>query len=133
MECGPESNVREVAGECLVKKLQAIQLYEADFYFYKQFKFGKEGMKAINKVDYIPGELFSHKESTVEDAKFDKTLTSDLSRQARQLMTVVLADAANCYDRVNHIIMLLVWMAALQGNIPAMVAALISLQMMKIY
>ncbi len=36
---------------------------------------------------------------------WDKTLMADLSRQARHPMTVVSADAAYCYDRVNHIIM----------------------------
>ncbi len=40
------------------------------------------------------------------------------------------ADAAYCYDRVNHIIMSLVWLVLTNGNIPAIVAALICLQTM---
>ena len=43
---------------------------------------------------YIPEELLSQKGSMAEDEKFDKTLMLDSSRQARQLMTVVSADAA---------------------------------------
>ena len=53
--------------------------------------------------DLVPEELFSQKNSTEEDAEFNKTLTTDLSRQARQPMTIVSADAANCYDRVNYV------------------------------
>ncbi len=82
--------------------------------------------------DYLPEELFSQKGSTVEDAKFDKTLMADLSRQARHPMTVMSVDAAYCYDRVNHIIMSLVWLV-LTENTPAIVAMLISLQTMKFF
>jgi hypothetical protein len=48
-------------------------------------------------------------------------------------MTVVSAKAAYCYDRVNHVIMLLVWLVLTNGNIPAIVTALICLQMMKFF
>jgi hypothetical protein len=82
---------------------------------------------------YIPEELFSQKGSTDEDAKLDKTLMADLSRQARQPMIVTSADAAYCHDRVNHIMMSLVWLVLTNGNIPAIVAALICLQTMKIF
>jgi hypothetical protein len=41
---------------------------------------------------------------------------ADLSWQARQPMTVVLADAAYCYDRVNHVIMSLAWLVLTNGN-----------------
>ena len=66
-----------------------------------------------------------------EDAKLDKTLMADLSRQARHPMIVTSADAAYCYDRVNHMVMSLVWLILTNGNIPAIVAAMICLQMMK--
>ncbi len=48
-------------------------------------------------------------------------------------MTVVSADAAYCYDRVNHVIMSLVWLALTNGNIPAIVSMLICLQPMKFF
>jgi hypothetical protein len=89
-------------------------------------------MDSLTKNDYLPEELFSQKGCTAEDAKFDKTLMADLSRQARHPMTVVSADAAYCYDRVNHIIMSLVWLV-LTGNMPAIVATLICLQTMKFF
>ncbi len=58
---------------------------------------------------------------------------ANLSRQARHPMIVTSADAAKCYDRVNHVIMSLVWLVLTNGNIPAIVAALICLQTMKIF
>ncbi len=48
-------------------------------------------------------------------------------------MTIVSADAAYCYDRVNHIIMSLIWLVLTSGNIPAIVASLVCLQTMKIF
>ncbi len=89
-------------------------------------------MDSLTANDYLPEELFSQKGCTAEDAKFDKTLMANLSRHARHPMTVISGDAAHCYDRVNHIIMSLVWLA-LTGNAPAIVATLICLQTMKFF
>jgi hypothetical protein len=87
-------------------------------------------MQTLTESRYISEELFSQKGITAEDAKFDKTLMADLSRQARQPMIVTSADAAYCYDCTNHIIMSLVWLVLTNGNIPAIVAAMICLQTM---
>jgi hypothetical protein len=48
-------------------------------------------------------------------------------------MTVVSANAAYCYDRVNQVIMSLVWLVLTNGNIPAIVTVLICLQTMKFF
>jgi hypothetical protein len=56
---------------------------------------------------------------------------ADLSRQARHPMTIISADAAYCYNRVSHLIMLLVWSVLTNGNVPAIVAAMPCLQTMK--
>ncbi len=86
------------------------------------------------KGGYIPEEHFSQKESMAEDAKFDKTLTADLLRQARHSSTITLVDAANCYDRVNHIIMSLIWLALLGFvGFPPIYVILCCLQHMKLY
>jgi len=63
-----------IAGVCLVEKLRAIQLYEADFNCFNYFIFGRSAMDSLTKNDYHPEELLSQKGSTAEDAKFDKTL-----------------------------------------------------------
>jgi hypothetical protein len=64
---------------CLVEKLHAIQLYEADFNCYNQFIFGKQAMQMLTDSGYIPEELFGQKGSTAKDAKFNKTQMADLS------------------------------------------------------
>jgi hypothetical protein len=115
-----------------VEKLWEIYLYEADFNCYNQFIFGRTAMESLTANNYLPEEIFSQKGCTAKDAKFDKTLMASLSRQARHPMTVVSEDTAYCYDRVNHIVMLLVWLA-LPGSTPAIVAMLICLQTMKFF
>jgi len=85
---GLQVMLEKIAGVCLVEKLHAIQLYEVDFNCYNQFIFGRQAMQTLSDSGYIPEELFSQKGSTAEDAKFDKTLMEDLSRQARQPMAV---------------------------------------------
>jgi hypothetical protein len=124
---GLQLMLEKIAGVCLVKKLQAIQFYEADFNCYNQFIFGKQAMKTLTESRYIPKELFSQKGSTPEDAKFDKTLMADLSRQARHPMPIISADAAYSYNRANHVIMSLVWLVLTKGNVPAIVAAMLCL------
>jgi hypothetical protein len=51
--------LEKIAGVCLVEKLRAIQLYEADFNCYNQFIFGKAAMDSLNSTGYMPKELFS--------------------------------------------------------------------------
>jgi hypothetical protein len=94
--------------------------------------FGHHALNALVEGGFLQEEHLSQKESTVEDAKFDKTLTADLSRQARHPMGIVSVDAANCYDRVNHIIMSLVWLA-LTGNFSAIYVALFCLETMQFF
>jgi hypothetical protein len=90
-------------------------------------------MDTLYNSGYIPDKLFSQKGSTAEGAKFGKTFMADLSCWARHPMTVVLADAAYCYDCVNNVIMFLIWPVSINGNIPAIVAVLICLQIMKFF
>ncbi len=90
-------------------------------------------MESLSSIGYTPKELFSQKGSTSKDAKFEKILMADLSRQACHPMTVVSADAAYCYNRINHIIMSLVWLVLTNCKIPAIVASLICLQTMKFF
>ena len=104
----PASTAREASRHMPSRKLRYIQLYEADFNFFQQFFFGQEAMRSLTDQGLLPEEHFSKKGSTAEDAKFDKTLMEDLSRQSRTPMSIVSVDAAQCYDRVNHVSMSLV-------------------------
>ena len=103
--------LEKVAGDCLVSKLRSIQLYEADYNWFNKLVFNDKAMSALQSTGLMPEEHFSQKQSLAEDAVFDKVLTLDLSRQSRLPMALVSIDAAQCYDRVNHTMMSLVWLA----------------------
>ena len=80
----------------------------------------------------MPKEHFSQKQSMAEDACFDKVLTLDLSRQSQLPMVLVSIDAAQCCDRVNLLMMSLVWLA--HGVQQSAIAIILScLSNMKIY
>ncbi len=51
---GSQVMLEKIAGVCLVEKLQAIQLYEADFNCYNQFIFGGQAMQTLTSSGYIP-------------------------------------------------------------------------------
>jgi hypothetical protein len=127
---GLQVMLKKLAGVCLVEKLWAVQLYKVDFNCYNQIVFKKAVMVSLNSIRYTPKELFSQKGSTSKDTYFDKTLMANHSRQACHPKTMVSVDAAYCYDRINHIIMSLVWLVLTIGNIPAIAASLICLQTM---
>ena len=124
--------LEKIAGVCLVEKLRYIQLHESDFNFFQQFIFGREAMNLLTDNGFLPEEHFSKKGSTAENVKFNKTLTEDLSRQARYPMVVVSVDAAQYYDRVNHVIMALVWLALI-GNMTPILVLLHCMQNMKLF
>ena len=89
-------------------------------------------MNLFTNNGFLPGEYFSKKGSTAEDDKFDKTPTEDLSRQARHPMKVVSVDAAQCYVRVNHVIMALVWYALI-GMMGPILVLLHCMQNMRLF
>ena len=103
--------LEKVAGVSLVTKLRSIQLYEADYNWFNKLIFHDQAMSMLQATGLMPEEHLSQKQSLAEDACFDKILTLDLARQSRRPMALVSIDAAQCYDRVNHLIMSLVWLA----------------------
>ena len=50
---GLQAMLEKIAGVCLVKKLRAIQLYEADFNCYNQFIFRQQAMNTVTESGYI--------------------------------------------------------------------------------
>ena len=80
----------------------------------------------------IPSEQYSDKQNTAEDGSFDKILQGDISRQKCMSMSIISADTANCYDRVHHTIMALVFLS-LGVRTGAIKAMLQSIQLMKFF
>jgi hypothetical protein len=62
----------------------------------------------------------------------DNRLTMDLSRQFRQPLVAVSANADKCYDRINHIIILLL-LLAIGGDDGSINAMMTSIQQMRFY
>ncbi len=89
--------------------------------------------KPSQKADISQRSCSAKKAAQPKTQNFDKTLMADLSRQARQPMIVTSVDAAYCYDHVSHIIMSLDWLVLTNGNFPAIVVAMISLQTRKFF
>ncbi len=124
--------LEKVAGVSAVEKLRSIQLYEGDYNWFNKLVFNDQALAALNRSGFMPEEHFSQKQSMAEDACFDKILTLDLARQTRLPMALVSIDAAQCYDRVNLLMMSLVWLAL--GVQKSAIAIILScLSNMKIY
>ncbi len=102
---GLQVMLEKVAGIALVNKLRAILLMEGDFNYMNKWVFGHEAINKLYTLGYIPGNQYSQKESTAEDAQMDNGLTMDISRQLKQPLATMAADTDKCYDRINHIIM----------------------------
>ena len=110
----------------------AILLMEADFNFHNKLIFGKRMVNAARSEGIIPSEQYADKQNTADDGSFDKILESDMSCQKKLPLCIISADASNCYNRVHHTIMALLFLAigVTTGAISAMLQ---SIQRMKFF
>eukprot|EP00804_Cyclotella_cryptica_P016228 CCRYP_005722-RA/>CCRYP_005722-RA protein AED:0.48 eAED:-0.79 QI:0/-1/0/1/-1/1/1/0/198 len=90
------------AGVCLLSKLRAILLMEADFNAANKILFGQRILDQVRKYRLMPEEIFSERQRMAEDGILAKVLFYDISRQLRAPAALASVDAANCYDRVAH-------------------------------
>jgi hypothetical protein len=67
--------LEKVAWAALVNKLRAILQMERDFNHMNKWVFGQETVNKLYALGYVPGDQYSQKESTVEDAQIDNRLT----------------------------------------------------------
>ena len=124
--------LEKIAGLALVSRLRAILLFEADFNMTNKTFFGKRMLDATRAAGIIPDEHYSNKGKTAKDGQCANVLMCDLSRQKRQKMAVVSADPGNCYNRIHHCIMALVFLALGMPK-SAIRAMLASIQMMHFF
>ncbi len=90
--------LKKIAGVALVTKLRAILLMEGDFNYMNTWIFGHEAINKLYNLGYVPGNHYSQKESTAEDARLDNRLKMDLSSQMKHPLATMSADADKCYD-----------------------------------
>jgi hypothetical protein len=124
--------LEKIAGVALVSKLRAILLMEGDFNYMNKWVFGYDAINKLYEMGYVPGDQYSQRESTAEDARMDNRLTMDLSRQLKHPLATMSADADKCYDRINHIVMSLLLMAIV-GSVGTVAAMLSPIQSMKFF
>jgi hypothetical protein len=98
-------------GVALIPKLRAILLKEADGNMLDGHVFGGKALTHAREIGFIPEEQLAEKQKTAEDGVWAKVLKADYARLRREALAILAADAANCYDMVNHIILCLLLMA----------------------
>jgi hypothetical protein len=91
----------------MIPKLRAILLKEADNNMHDGHVFGGCMMERARDIGLIPQEQLAEKERMAEDGVWIKVLKADYARLCREALGIISADAANCYDMVNQIILAL--------------------------
>ena len=129
---GLQVMLEKTEGVSLIDKLRFILLMEGDKNAYNRMLIGYKAIRDLEEINYIPEDQYSQRGSTAEDSKLDNRLTLDISRQMLINMTAISADADQCYDRINHIVLALA-LRAVCGDANIAKAMLESIQNMKYY
>ncbi len=103
--------LKKTLGVTLVTKLRAIILMEVDFNASNKIIYGIRMMGQARKYSMIPDEIYSEKNQMADNGTLTKTLFFDTARQAQASAAIASIDASNCYDRIAHVIALLVFQA----------------------
>ena len=119
-------------GVVLIPKLRAILLKEADNNFHDGEMFGGRMLEHVRSIGFIPQEQLAERGNTAEDGVWIKVLKADYSRLCRKALSITSADAANCYDRVNHIVLGLL-LLALGMPMGPIVSMLLTIRLMRYY
>lgn len=101
--------LEKVLGVILLEKLRAILLMEADFNAANKLVFGVRMLNTVREYKLMPQEIFAEKNRTACSASLAKTLFFDIVRQSRVPAALASVDAANCFDRLAHAVLSLVY------------------------
>ena len=108
---GKDKNIQTALHNC-----RYLIIYEADLNHHKHHFIGGVANEAIDQCEGLPEDIFSKKGGTSPDCKFDSTLMYDIARQCRIPMSLNSIDASQCYDRVLHLILWMVWYALIKNK-----------------
>jgi hypothetical protein len=89
-------------------------------------------MERARDIGLIPQEQLAEKERTAEDGVWIKVLKADYARLRREALGIISADAANCYDMVNHLILALL-LRAIGIAWGPIICMLLTIRMMRYY
>ncbi|KAL3772520.1 hypothetical protein ACHAWO_002522 [Cyclotella atomus] len=116
----------------LIPKLRAILLKEADHNLHDGFVFGSLMLDHARENGLVPEEQLAEKAKTAEDGVWIKVLKADYARLKREALGIIAADAANCYDMVNHLILALL-LRAIGIPFGPIISMLLSIKLMRYY
>jgi hypothetical protein len=124
---------KEAWRAALIPKLRAILLLkEADGNMLDEHVFGGRALALARAIGFIPEEQLAEKQKTAEDGVWAKVLKADYARLPREALAILAADAANCYDMVNHIILALL-LRAIGVPFGAIICMLVTIMNMKYF
>jgi hypothetical protein len=84
---------------------------EADFNATNKIVYNDRMMKNVRKYNLMPEKTFSEKNRMADDGTLCKTLSYDITRQARVPAAIASVNTSNCYNRIAHTIASLVFQA----------------------
>ena len=101
--------LKKIKGNINVEKLRGILLIEADYNFVSKLLIGVRLMESVENRQGFPEELGgSRKRHEAVDIALNRKITSDIMRQSRRPGAISGVDAASCYDRIVHSIVILI-------------------------
>ena len=124
--------LEKTPGVCLVDKLRAFLLLEADKNCHNREIFSTWMLNLLRDSGLIPTEQQADKQKTAEDGVLMKILKHDISRQKRAPFAQMSVDTANCYDREHNLILALM-LLAVGVPIGTIIAMLYAIQSMKYF
>ena len=92
-----------------MSKIWVILLMEADFNAANKIVYGNRMLANASKYKLMPEDIFSEINRMADDGVVAKILFYDIVRQRRVSAGIASVDAANCYDRMSHLIASLVF------------------------
>jgi hypothetical protein len=124
--------LEKMFGCALITKLRSILLMEADFNAANKIVFGQRMLNNARKFDLIPDEIYSERNRLAEDGTLTKVIFYDIVRQSRRPVGIAAVNADNCYNRIAHPIVLMVFQA-IGVPVNATVLMLSTIQDMKFF
>ncbi len=94
--------LEKIFGCALITKLQSILLMEANFNATNKTIYGIRMMANVWKYALMPEEVYSKRNCLVDDRTLSKVLFFDIAWQLRRPAGLALVDANNCYNRIAH-------------------------------
>ena len=101
--------LEKVKGNINVEKLRGILLMEADYKFVSKLLIGVRLMNSKENRNGFSEELGgTRKRHEAANIVLNRRITSDILRQLRRPGTITGVDAASCYDRIVHSLVILI-------------------------